>query len=195
MTFYNFGLRASNFQLPTSDFRLPTSDLQLPTNPNPMLNSLQHIFHPSHSKILIIAIGNYLRSDDGAGPRILEKLNETERIQLLNAETNIERYIEPIQQSGADVLLFIDCVHFGKEPGYTALLTIDKIEDHTMHSHNISLKRIKEFFTVPAYVLGIQPGILKVSEQMSEEVRQAVIKITLELILLISGNHTDTKSE
>jgi hydrogenase 3 maturation protease len=139
-----------------------------------MLNSLEQIFHPSHSKILIIAIGNYLRSDDGAGPRILDKLKATDRVQLLNAETNIERYIEPIQQSGADVLLFIDCVHFGKEPGYAELLSIDKIEDHTMHSHNISLKRIKEFFSVPAYVLGIQPGNLKVSESMSEEVTETV---------------------
>lgn len=159
-----------------------------------MLNSLQHIFHPSYSKILIIAIGNYLRSDDGAGPRILDKLKETERVQLLNAETNIERYIEPIQQSGADVLLFLDCVHFGKEPGHAELLSIDKIEDHTLHSHNISLKRIRDFFSVPAYVLGIQPGSLKVSEEMSEEVLRAVKKITLELILLISGNHPDTKS-
>jgi hydrogenase 3 maturation protease len=139
-----------------------------------MLNSLKQIFHPSHSKILIIAIGNYLRSDDGAGPRILDRLKATERVQLLNAETNIERYIEPIQQIGADVLLFIDCVHFGKEPGYAELLSIDKIEDHTMHSHNISLKRIKEFFSVPAYVLGIQPGNLKVSESMSEEVTETV---------------------
>jgi hydrogenase 3 maturation protease len=146
-----------------------------------MLNSLEQIFHPSHTKILIIAIGNYLRSDDGAGPRILDKLKATNRVQLLNAETNIERYIEPIQQSGADVLLFIDCVHFGKEPGYAALLPIEKIEDHTMHSHNISLKRIKEFFSVPAYVLGIQPGSLKVSEEMSGEVTETVARIALEI--------------
>lgn len=156
-----------------------------------MLESLQHIFHPSYSKILIIAIGNYLRSDDGAGPRILDKLKETERVQLLNAETNIERYIDPIQQSCADVLLFLDCVHFGKEPGYSEILSIDKIEDHTMHSHNISLKRMKEFFTVPAYVLGIQPGSLKVSEKMSEKVSQAVEKATLDLNSLISVFHQD----
>jgi hydrogenase 3 maturation protease len=146
-----------------------------------MLNSLEQIFYPSHTKILIIAIGNYLRSDDGAGPRILDKLTATDRVQLLNAETNIERYIEPIQQSGADILLFIDCVHFGKEPGYATLLPIDQIEDHTMHSHNISLKRIKEFFTVPAYVLGIQPGSLKVSEEMSGEVTETVARIALEI--------------
>ncbi len=146
-----------------------------------MLNSLEQIFQPSHSKILIIAIGNYLRSDDGAGPRILDKLKATDRVQLLNAETNIERYIEPIQQSGADVLLFIDCVHFGKEPGYAALLSIDQIEDHTMHSHNISLKRIREFFSVPAYVLGIQPGSLKVSENMTAEVAKSVKQIAEEI--------------
>ncbi|MBE0661285.1 MAG: hydrogenase maturation protease [Bacteroidales bacterium] len=150
-----------------------------------MLNSLQHIFHQSHSKILIIAIGNFLRSDDGAGPRILEKLKATDRIQLLNAETNIERYIKPIQQSGADVLLFIDCVHFGKEAGYAELLSIDKIEDHTLHSHNISLKRMKEFFTVPAYVLGIQPGTLKVSESMSPEVAKSVELIVKKIDAMI----------
>jgi hydrogenase 3 maturation protease len=159
-----------------------------------MLESLQQIFHPSHTKILIIAIGNYLRSDDGAGPRILDKLKATDRVQLLNAETNIERYIEPIQQSGADVLLFLDCVHFGKEPGYAELLSIDKIEDHTMHSHNISLKRIREFFAVPAYVLGIQPGNLKVSEEMSEKVFQTVEKATIDLNSLISVFHQDKKS-
>jgi hydrogenase 3 maturation protease len=159
-----------------------------------MLNSLQQIFHPSNSKILIIAIGNYLRSDDGAGPRILDKLKATERVQLLNAETNIERYIEPIQQSGADVLLFLDCVHFGKEPGHAELLSIDKIEDHTMHSHNISLKRIREFFSVPAYVLGIQPGSLKVSEEMSEEVRKTTEKIIQHLETLTTESSPDRKS-
>lgn len=150
-----------------------------------MLESLQQIFHPSNSKILIIAIGNYLRSDDGAGPRILDKLKAIDRVQLLNAETNIERYIEPIQQSGADVLLFIDCVHFDKEPGYAELLSIDKIEDHTMHSHNISLKRIREFFAVPAYVLGIQPASLKVGERLTQKVESQVNAIIKELNRII----------
>jgi len=151
-----------------------------------MLESLHQIFHPSNKKILIIAIGNYFRSDDGAGPRILDQLKSTDRVKLLNAETNIERYIEPIQQSGTDILLFIDCVHFGKEPGYVAILPIDQIEDHTMHSHNISLKRIKEFFKVPAYVLGIQPGSLKVSESLSDEVAESVNRIAEEIRLLIA---------
>lgn len=177
----DFKLRISDLLLSSTDFGLPTSDFQVQTNLETMLNSLQSIFHPSHTKILIIAIGNYLRSDDGAGPRILDRLKETERVQLLKAETNIERYIDPIQQSGANVLLFIDCVHFGKEPGYVELLSIDQIEDHTMHSHNISLKRIREFFTVPAYVLGIQPGNLKVSEEMSKEVVKSVITMADQL--------------
>lgn len=152
-----------------------------------MLYTLEQIFKSSYTKILIVAIGNYFRSDDGAGPRIIDKLTASDHVQLLNAETNIERYIEPIQQSGADILLFIDCVHFGKEPGYAALLPINQIEDHTFHSHNISLKRMKDFFSVPAYVLGIQPGILKVSEKMSKEVNESVERIAGELQGFISS--------
>ena len=146
-----------------------------------MIHGLAEIFEGKYSRIFIIAVGNYFRSDDGAGPRILERLKPTARVQLLNAETNLERYIEPIKESGADVLLFLDCIHFGKEPGYTALLPVAQIEDYTLHSHNISLKRISDFFSVPAYVLGIQPASLKVSETLSEGVAAAVEEVVREL--------------
>jgi len=152
-----------------------------------MTHGLAEIFGGNFPRILIIAVGNYFRSDDGAGPRILAKLKATERVHLLNAETNLERYIEPIKQSGADVLLFLDCIHFGKEPGYAALLPIAKIHDYTLHSHNISLKRISDFFSTPAFVLGIQPASLKVSENLSEEVAATVEAIAKELNQLISN--------
>ena len=148
-----------------------------------MIEGLSEIFGGKYARIMIIAVGNYFRSDDGAGPRILEKLKASGRVQLLNAETNIERYIEPIRQSGAEVLLFLDCIHFGREPGYAALLPIAQIHDYTLHSHNISLNRISEFFDVPAYVLGIQPASLKVSEVLSDEVAAAVAEIAGELNL------------
>lgn len=151
-----------------------------------MLEGLHEIFNGKYSHILIIGIGNYLRSDDGAGPRIVEKLTSSEKVRLLNTETNIERYIEPIQNSPADVLLFIDCVHFGKEPGYTELIPIETITDHTFHSHNISMNRIREFFTVPAFVLGIEPGSLKVGEKLTTAVKQKVDDIILLLNALIA---------
>lgn len=151
-----------------------------------MIHGLSEIFDGKYSRIFIIAVGNYFRSDDGAGPRIIEKLKPGGRIQLLNAETNLERYIEPIRQSGADVLLFMDCVHFGKEPGYAALVPISQMEDYTLHSHNISLKRLSDFFSTPAFVLGIQPANLTVSEILTDDVAATVEAIAEELNQLIS---------
>ncbi len=150
-----------------------------------MIRGLSDIFKNEESRIMIIAIGNYFRGDDGAGPRIIEKLRPGRHVVLLNAETNIERYIKPIQESGADVLLFLDCVHFGHPPGYAALLPIAQIEDYTLHSHNISLKRISQFFPMPAFVLGVQPAHLTVSEHLSEDVAATVEAIAGELNQLI----------
>ncbi len=150
------------------------------------MTPLQQLFK-NHKTILIIGIGNYFRSDDGAGPRIVERLTENSQIRLLNAETNIERYIEPIQQSQAEALLFIDCVHFGMPPGYFGLMPIEQVNDHTLHSHNISLARLRQFFNKPAFLLGIQPASLAVSERLSPEVERAVEKVSAELLELISS--------
>ncbi len=151
-----------------------------------MLQDLRNIFNKKYSQILIIGIGNYLRSDDGVAPRIVEQLKPSGKVQVLNVETNIERYIEPIQNSKADVLLFIDCVHFGKEPGYAAVIPIDEVKDSTFHSHNISLNRIKDFFSMPAYVLGIEPATIEVSETLSPKVHETAVRITQMLSELIT---------
>ncbi|MFO7721631.1 MAG: hydrogenase maturation protease [Bacteroidales bacterium] len=143
--------------------------------------ALEDIFKSGNGHILIIGIGNQLRSDDGAGPRIIDKLHPSTAVSLLNAETNIERYITPIKESGAGLLLFIDCMSFGKPPGYCGLLPIDLIRDYTFHSHNISLNRIRDFFDTPAFVLGIEPASLKVGEHLSENVRKSVESLIAQL--------------
>ncbi len=152
-----------------------------------MIAGLKEIFNGKYSRILIIGIGNYLRSDDGAGPRIVKELIATEKVRLLNVETNIERYIEPIQKSNAEVILFIDCVHFGKEPGYVALIPIEDISDQAFHSHNISLKRIRDFFIAPAFVLGIEPGSLHVGEELTPAIRERADDIIEILNALITA--------
>jgi hydrogenase 3 maturation protease len=146
---------------------------------------LDPLFSPKNNKVLIIGIGNYLRSDDGAGPKIIDRLIGSPKVSLLNAETNIERYIEPIRNSNASVLLFIDSMSFGKNPGYCSLVPVDEIIDFSFHSHNISINRLRDFFHVPAYILGIEPETLRVGEDLSPLVQQTVNMIVEYLNKLI----------
>ena len=139
-----------------------------------IMECLDFLFSSKYENVLIIGIGNYLRSDDGAGPKILDNLIDSRKVSLLNAETNIERYIEPIRNSDASVLLFIDSMSFGKNPGYCSLLLVDEIIDFSFHSHNISINRLRDFFHIPAYILGIEPETLRVGENLSPSVQKTV---------------------
>ena len=92
-------------------------------------------------------------------------------------ETSIENYIGKINRSGADLLVLVDCVDFGKDPGHFDLLPVEELMDLTFHTHNISLGKIAELFEMPAWVLGIQPSDTSFGEGLSGPVREAAESI------------------
>ena len=90
-------------------------------------------------------------------------------IGTLIAEVSIENYISKINDLNPDILILVDCVNFNKKPGYFDLLPVEKIKDFTTNTHNISLKRISEFFKMKVLVLGIQPASLIFGETLSRK--------------------------
>lgn len=142
-----------------------------------MNESLSFFLSQKHKKILFAGIGNVLRSDDGAGVYICRGIIPGKNIDTIIVEVSIENYIKKINDLNPDVLVLVDCVNFNKEPGYTDLLPVEKIVDFTTNTHNISLKRIAEFFKMQVYVLGIQPASLAFGENITGEVRESADKI------------------
>jgi hypothetical protein len=49
---------------------------------------------------------------------------------------------------------------------------MDRIHDHTVNTHTISLKRISDFFPMKKYLLGIQPGFVGFGEEFTSVVKQ-----------------------
>lgn len=142
-----------------------------------MLRKLDRLLDGPHKKILFAGIGNVLRSDDGAGVYICRHLEPAPSRLVLPVETSIENYIGKINRSGADVLVLVDCVDFQRAPGYHDLLPVEELLDITVHTHNISLKKIAELFHMPAYILGIQPADTSFGEELSGPVREAADSI------------------
>ena len=129
-------------------------------------------------KILFVGIGNVLKRDDGVGVFISNHIIPSQNRHTLTVEASIENYIGKINSLAPDILVLIDCLHFNSKPGYFELLEIDKIQDFTTNTHNISLNKIKELFHVPIIlVLGIQPLSVNFGEEMSAEVIQAANQI------------------
>ncbi|UCH14770.1 MAG: hydrogenase maturation protease [Bacteroidales bacterium] len=131
----------------------------------------------SGKKLLFIGIGNVLRSDDGVGVYICKRLNTNKNINTLIVEVSIENYIKKVNEYNPDILILVDCVNFNRDPGYADLLPVEKIKDFTTSTHNISLKRISEFFKMEVLVLGIQPESLLFGEELSRQVRESADNI------------------
>ncbi|MGB8491006.1 MAG: hydrogenase maturation protease [Bacteroidales bacterium] len=123
------------------------------------------------ARILFVGIGNVLRMDDGAGVYISNHIRKEGKISALTVEVSIENYIGKINSLNPDVLVLIDCVDFGSAPGNSSLLALSEIKSITYNTHNISLRTLTDFFSMPVYVLGIQPEKVEFGEKLSYLVR------------------------
>jgi hydrogenase 3 maturation protease len=134
------------------------------------MKHLQDILETSH-KMILAGIGNVLKHDDAVGVYISNNIVPTSVIHPLTVELSIENYIGKINQVNSDTLILADCVHFNREPGYSRLIPLKQLIDHTTHTHNIALNKLNQFFQMEVYVLGIQPKDVSFGEGMTPAVK------------------------
>jgi hydrogenase maturation protease len=139
--------------------------------------NLTDLLSDKNRKILFVGIGNILRQDDGAGVYVSTRINETENIKVLTPEVSIENYIGKINSIDHDTLVLIDCADIKKPPGRWELIPVEQVNDLTFNTHNISLKRLSEFFKNEVLILGIQPETVAFGENLSYIVHEACNKI------------------
>ncbi len=146
-----------------------------------MSDRLTALLSAKDRKILFVGIGNLLRQDDGIGVFISNRLKERNNLKVITAEASIENYIGKINSVEHNTLVLIDCVDMKRPPGSFDLLPVDRVRDLTFNTHNISLKRISEFFRNEVLILAIQPEKVGFGENLSYIVELAGNKI-IELI-------------
>ena len=73
--------------------------------------------------------------------------------------------------------MLIDCVDMQAVAGTFRLMRLNQINDLTFNTHNISLRRLSEFFKMPVYILGIQPEKIEFGENISYLVMDVANKI------------------
>jgi len=132
-----------------------------------VFKELDKLLADKNSKILFAGIGNVLKSDDGAGVYISSRIRSNDHIIALTVETGIENYIGKINSLDPDILVLIDCVDMKLPPGSFRMLEIGQIQDLTFNTHNISLRRLPDFFAMPVFILAIQPENILFGENIS----------------------------
>jgi hydrogenase 3 maturation protease len=145
-----------------------------------VFDDLHTLLRQKDKKVLFVGIGNLLKSDDGVGVYISRKIKAKKGISSLTVEVSIENYIGKINSLDPDYLVLIDCMDFKSEAGTYELMDVNQVQDLTFNTHNISLKRLKDFFIMPVFILGIQPEKVDFGENLSYLVKEnadAIIKL------------------
>ncbi len=142
-----------------------------------MRDDLDKLLSQKDKRILFAGVGNLLKSDDGVGVYISSRIINKGSVSSLNAEVSIENYIGKVNTLNPDILVIIDCMDLQSSPGTFRLLPAGQATDLTFNTHNISLKRLSDFFHMPVYILGIQPEKVDFGENISYLVKEIADKI------------------
>ena len=111
------------------------------------------------------------------GVYISSKIKNTSEVLSLTVEVSLENYIGKINSLDPDILVLIDCLDMKMPPGSYKIMPVSQIQDITFNTHNISLRRISDFFKMPVYLLGIQPEKIEFGENISYLVKEEADKI------------------
>jgi hydrogenase 3 maturation protease len=142
-----------------------------------MPGDLNTMLTQKDKKVLFAGIGNLLRSDDGVGVYICSKIINRPSVSSLCVEVSLENYIGKINSLNPDILVLIDCLEMNSVPGSYKIIDLNQAEDQTFNTHNISVKRLHEFFDMPVFLLGIQPENIDFGEKLSYLVKSIADKI------------------
>ena len=142
-------------------------------------------------KVLFIGMGNTLRSDDGAGIALLERLKGRLEADFIDCGTVPENYLGKIVDSCAQTIVVLDAVDLGLAPGEVRILEIGDFQETMPSTHNISPGVFmgflqKEMEDSNIFMVGIQPANTEMNSPLSEPVKKALDKIEKELIRCMS---------
>jgi hydrogenase 3 maturation protease len=142
------------------------------------------------NKIAILGIGNDLRSDDGLGLYIIEKLSiDDPRVMIENVGSVPEGFARPLAKFGAERVIMVDAADMRKSPGHIELITKDRIGGVNISTHSMPLSFLMMYLEQETggktILLGIQPKSIQFGEGLTPEIQEVVDKIinSLERVL------------
>ena len=142
-------------------------------------------------KLIILGVGNELKSDDGIGPFIINKLAdeniENEDIILINAETVPENFTGKIRKENPSHVIIIDACLMGCKPGEIKIVDKNDFADIGISTHSMSLSYFVKYLErdndLKVIFIGIEPETMDWGEKPTEIVE----KNAHEFIELLKG--------
>jgi len=133
-------------------------------------------------KIVVLGIGNELRSDDGLGLRAAKRLKTVlagiTGVEVLATGTSPENFTGLLRRLAPSHILLLDALESGDRPGTIKFVKSHQIEEVMPSTHTLPLyvlaKYLEQQLGSKVLLLGIQPNILASGTELSDEVKDSV---------------------
>lgn len=146
------------------------------------------------SKIAVLGIGNLIMQDEGVGIHVIRKLEKEytfqPKIELIDGGTSGSELYGFFEDN--DKMIIVDAVNFDEDPGFIGTIEKDDILKRLntkMSMHNLGLtdvlSHVKLLDIEPSeiFLVGVQPAIIELHDELSEIVSKRVDRI-LEVIIM-----------
>ena len=148
-------------------------------------------FLKDFEKLIILGVGNELKSDDGVGPFIVKNLMaeniESDRLLLINAETVPENFTGKIRKENPSHVIIVDACLMGCKPGDIRIVDKDDFTNIGISTHSMSLsyfvKYLERDTDFKIIFVGIEPETMDWGENPTENVE----KTAHDFIKIIKG--------
>ena len=148
-------------------------------------------FLKDFEKLIILGVGNELKSDDGVGPFIVKNLMaeniESDRLLLINAETVPENFTGKIRKENPSHVIIVDACLMGCKPGDIRIVDKDDFTNIGISTHSMSLsyfvKYLERDMDFKIIFVGIEPETMDWGENPTENVE----KTAHDFIKIIKG--------
>ncbi|MFH1621590.1 MAG: hydrogenase maturation peptidase HycI [Candidatus Omnitrophota bacterium] len=146
-------------------------------------------------KVVIVGIGNQLKSDDGFGPSLISRIQNKINTVCLDTGLSPENYIGKLIKLNPDVIIFVDAVSMDEPPGTVKLIPHDQIPIYGFSTHNMSpklmIENIKNQINTEVFMLGVQPKNLEFGENISQEINNALISLESMFVEILGKNEVE----
>jgi len=140
-------------------------------------------------RLLVLAIGSELRSDDAVGMYIADELlkynPDNAKLCVIKGATAPENFTGEIKKYKPSDMIVIDAADTGKEPGGIDIIDARDITGASFSTHmmpiNVFLDYLFRDFECRVLIIGIQPQTLEFGIGISEIVKKTADKIVLSI--------------
>jgi len=145
------------------------------TSPSP-LDSLRQTI--TNKRVALIGLGNRNLGDDGLGPKLVQRLKG--RVNALTYETHdgLETVLSSIPADRPELVVVVKAVDLGREPGAQILLSENMLDRNGIGKQEREVRLLMRYIEkesgTPAVLLVIQPGIVTLTNTLSDAVYNSV---------------------